>query len=308
MNEQATPSGRLEARYRRLLRAYPLPYRQERGEEYLDTLLASARADQHRPRPREAITLVVEGLRMRAGTHRPLPRTDLFLTGLYLMALLLLLSRVCAEATIEQLSVRSALRGEPVPPLTLVSEVLPAALFACAVIALVTRRTGWAASLVVVATTIQTAPTLGNAIAPRYFAAHVICTQFDALVAVSALLVLLRMRRRSAVPPRWTRGTVAVLAVLPTLGLIGDGSNYHGYVCGMAIAAGVSVVAVVIDTRVPIAIGLAGATALVPVALPATPTATVLATMGASWSTVLAASAVVPLILGAFGMRRPERV
>lgn len=56
----------LEARYRRLLRAYPAWYRQDRGEEMLDTLLEAAGTGRSRPSARDTRALILGGLRTRA--------------------------------------------------------------------------------------------------------------------------------------------------------------------------------------------------------------------------------------------------
>jgi hypothetical protein len=56
----------LETRYRWLLRAYPAWYRQDRAEEMLDTLLEAAGAGRTWPSARDARTLILGGLRVRA--------------------------------------------------------------------------------------------------------------------------------------------------------------------------------------------------------------------------------------------------
>lgn len=56
----------LEARYRRLLRAYPAWYRQDRGEEMLDTLMEAAGTARSWPSARDTRALVLGGLRTRA--------------------------------------------------------------------------------------------------------------------------------------------------------------------------------------------------------------------------------------------------
>jgi hypothetical protein len=55
----------LSRSYRRLLRAYPLWYRRERDVEMLTTLLDAAAPGQRRPNRRDAIDLIVGGLRCR---------------------------------------------------------------------------------------------------------------------------------------------------------------------------------------------------------------------------------------------------
>jgi hypothetical protein len=67
--------SRLERRCRRLLRAYPQPYRAERGEEILATVLDAAPDDRRWPPAREARSLIAGGLRVRAARNRQLPVT-----------------------------------------------------------------------------------------------------------------------------------------------------------------------------------------------------------------------------------------
>jgi hypothetical protein len=57
----------LEKSYRRLLHAYPVEWREERGEEMLAVLLEWAPDHQTRPSVREAIDLIWNGLRARFG-------------------------------------------------------------------------------------------------------------------------------------------------------------------------------------------------------------------------------------------------
>ena len=62
----------LERRYRLLLHVYPAAYRAERGDEILGTLLACAPAGRAVPRWRDAFSLVLAGLRVRALQNRGL--------------------------------------------------------------------------------------------------------------------------------------------------------------------------------------------------------------------------------------------
>jgi hypothetical protein len=63
-------SATLERRYRRLLTAYPLAYRRERGDELLGTLLELSRPGQRWPALRQGWALLLAGLRMRTGADR----------------------------------------------------------------------------------------------------------------------------------------------------------------------------------------------------------------------------------------------
>jgi len=80
--------SRLEARSRRLLRAYPQRYRTERGEEILATMIEAAPADRDWPTAREAWSLITCGLRVRSARNRRLPlRTNLRLAALLAAAI-----------------------------------------------------------------------------------------------------------------------------------------------------------------------------------------------------------------------------
>jgi hypothetical protein len=81
----------LEQRYRLLLRAYPGRYRRERGEEIIGTLLEATPAGQNWPRPRDTRTLIMGGLRVRAGQDQRLTTAvNLRLAALLGVALALL--------------------------------------------------------------------------------------------------------------------------------------------------------------------------------------------------------------------------
>jgi hypothetical protein len=80
--------SRLERHCRRLLRAYPQPYRAGRGEEILGTLLDATRATRSWPPAREAWSLITGALHVRAARNRQLPlATNLRLAALLAAAL-----------------------------------------------------------------------------------------------------------------------------------------------------------------------------------------------------------------------------
>jgi hypothetical protein len=84
-------SRRLRRRYERLLVTYPSAYRRAHEDEMLSTLLDAARPDQHHPAPREAVSLLLGGLRTRAHqAARQSPRR-LWTDGLHLGVLLIVL-------------------------------------------------------------------------------------------------------------------------------------------------------------------------------------------------------------------------
>ncbi|MBM0256991.1 hypothetical protein [Micromonospora sp. 4G55] len=69
----ASTGDPLARRYRRLLCCYPRAYRRERGEELVALLLDTAPPGRTRPRLREAVDLIGNGMRCRLG--RPASRT-----------------------------------------------------------------------------------------------------------------------------------------------------------------------------------------------------------------------------------------
>jgi hypothetical protein len=73
----------LETSYRRLLHAYPVEWREERGEEMLAVLLESAPDHQTRPSVADALNLVANGLRTRiASVIGWIPREVMERTGI----------------------------------------------------------------------------------------------------------------------------------------------------------------------------------------------------------------------------------
>jgi hypothetical protein len=84
-------SRRLRRRYQRLLVTYPTGYRAAHGEEILSTLLEAARPAQRFPSWREATSLLLEGLRLRARQAAKESPTRLWTDGLHLGVLLVVM-------------------------------------------------------------------------------------------------------------------------------------------------------------------------------------------------------------------------
>jgi hypothetical protein len=84
-------SRRLRRRYQRLLVTYPSGYRAAHGEEILSTLLEAARPAQRFPSWREATSLLLGGLRLRARQAAKASPTRLWTDGLHLGVLLVVL-------------------------------------------------------------------------------------------------------------------------------------------------------------------------------------------------------------------------
>lgn len=122
---------RLAKRYRDLLDFYPRAYRDERGEELVGTLLECSRPGQRRPTWRESRSLILEGLRMRAGTSARRPARAVLLDALHLVVLLLIASWVLGAAT-GLLHVDFGPTGDPRPVagVVLLAGVVPFALVA----------------------------------------------------------------------------------------------------------------------------------------------------------------------------------
>jgi hypothetical protein len=84
-------SGQLRRRYQRLLFTYPTDYQAAHGEEILSTLLEAARPTQRWPSWREATSLLLGGLRLRARQAAKESPTRLWTDGLHLGVLLVVL-------------------------------------------------------------------------------------------------------------------------------------------------------------------------------------------------------------------------
>ncbi|WP_061292857.1 hypothetical protein [Herbidospora cretacea] len=87
----------LEQRYRRLLAAYPRPYRERHGDELVGTLLEAAPPGLRRPPLREAISLVTGGLGARVRAARP-PGVRWWADGLQLGLLLVAANQFAINA------------------------------------------------------------------------------------------------------------------------------------------------------------------------------------------------------------------
>jgi hypothetical protein len=84
-------SGRLRRRYQRLLLTYPTGYREAHGDEIVSTLLEAARPTQRFPSWREATSLLLGGLRLRARQAAKQSPTRLWTDGLHLGVLVVVL-------------------------------------------------------------------------------------------------------------------------------------------------------------------------------------------------------------------------
>jgi len=94
-------SRRLRRRYQRLLVTYPTGYRAAHGEEILSTLLEAARPTQRWPSWREATSLLLGGLRLRARQAAKESPTRLWTDGLHLGVLLVVLVNLGGALTLQ---------------------------------------------------------------------------------------------------------------------------------------------------------------------------------------------------------------
>lgn len=87
-------SRRLERRHRWLLRAYPSGYRDAHGDEIIGTLLEAASPTQRVPSGREAVGLLLGGLRTRARQAATASPPRVWTEGLHLGVLLIVLANL----------------------------------------------------------------------------------------------------------------------------------------------------------------------------------------------------------------------
>ncbi|MFC4018306.1 hypothetical protein ACFOW4_10130 [Micromonospora sp. GCM10011542] len=301
----------LERRYRWLLRAYPRPYRQYRADEMLETLLATA-DNERRPNPREAVALVVGGLRTRTGVDRLGSRSALGYSALRLSALSLLVYGLTLRGDGPISYLLTMLSEGPYKPGTWWFIVIPAlltiALFAAA---WGSYRLALAATIVTVA--VQHGSTNGWDLSYWFSSVYdlqdAMVPQFwPALLASPALLLLLRAPRTPVTRP-WTwpvLGAVAAVALAP--------SPINGWseapLMSLCAFAALAVITAPIDARMPI---VASALLLAPALAQAT---YLLGSKQAGWEVevsitailVLAAVMVITLAAGTIAGRRQARM
>jgi hypothetical protein len=139
----------LEARYRRLLVAYPRRHRREYGEEMLGVLLADARPDQRRPGPRTVVDLLAGALAVRLRTVAGALRDDAWRSAAY--AVQLFGAMVLLVVALRRLAITAVLLPHaPSPVPVSVTDVLRALGWALVVTATVAgwrRVAAWFAAL-----------------------------------------------------------------------------------------------------------------------------------------------------------------
>lgn len=264
-----TPNPSLKAHYQRLLLAYPSEYRRHRGEEMLETLLATAEPEQSRPKAREACSLLLEGLRTRAGSGgRLLTRSGCWLGGLYLAVVLLLVRRAYDIVTASVISwpdyhrfLSEALRGDTqyLPQVT--EWLLGAPLAIAAVFAILRRRLILAITMTALLAGVQYGDVFENLLseAPTASIRSIVNLSGELLFSIVVLMVLLRRDRRCDIPPWPSRVVVALLAVTAPLASRIFGDNGDVYRWAMVLSMVIAVVAVIVDVRIPVAVGVAQA-------------------------------------------------
>lgn len=238
----------LERRYRRLMRAYPAAYRQERGDELLGTLMELSRPGQRRPSAREARALVLGGLRVRAGADRLRSTMDSWLDAarvalvLILAVQILLALRRVDGAWSEQ---------PPIHPMPVTAVAAAQALLAGAAIAALARVRY---RLAMVLALLAPVPSFVDAAAHTWDNTVPVATVLWWLPVIGLLVPLLR-HRPPAGPWRWQLSLplflVLVALVLPRFGLL-----LTSLVVVLLGIAACLAWAVLVDPRPAIAFGL----------------------------------------------------
>jgi len=196
------------------LRAYPAAYRRERGEEIIGTLLEGSADGQAWPRLRDARTLAVGGLKVRAVQNRR--RT----TAVNLRTAILVGIAVYLSLWIANYLSSMAREIEPNPPSPPGFAALPALL--TGLLVATTVLLAWLAPRIVVLTGALAVAAVFCFVAPDHFLAG------SAVTPVTCLAGLVALRPRAARPSRrwlWLIGAFFVVAQLASLPRAG-GSTY----------------------------------------------------------------------------------
>jgi hypothetical protein len=211
----------LEHRYHAIMRAYPVDFRAERGDEIVATLVAAAGERQRWPSVRESLALVVHGLRCRSGGNTRRRATQTWAVGLQLAALMLL-AYLAADWIARGLTQFGDVASGPLP-VRLELPAFAAGLAAAAAMLLVAK--GWL--LGGIATTAAGFAAAELAVGHPRFAQGpaldvTITEEWWGWFIVSALLVaclfLTRRTRARSRPVAWPVA-ILVFAVIPLSGL-----------------------------------------------------------------------------------------
>lgn len=244
MNGQA-----LERRYRWWLRMYPQPYRRQREDELLGTLMDAARPGQRRPAVREVWPLFLSALRVRAGTPTRRTPSDIWLSTLRLSTLLLLADAGAQAAAYAGRVVFSELlmgRG-----LTLTSDlgyVIELAMCALALLMVAHRR--YLAGVLAAGAAFATGQWANSWM--RWEGRLVEGDYWQLPLAMVLLLPLLwRQPAGSARPLLWLLAVPAALVLLPTK----FDASLHIQPYALLAVAVAGLVWTAIDPRAPLAVG-----------------------------------------------------
>jgi hypothetical protein len=201
------PDDQLASRYRMLLRAYPRSYRAGRGDEILGTLLDAAHPGQRWPNRRDAASMIIGGLRARAGS-RPTSVRAVLADAFYLAVFAWVAAAIAKTTGIFIVIMRE---GGWAGPWVLVSYALPFGLCLATLVALV-----WRGYVVAVAALVA-AMALGWGVhQPLPFGPLPKMSDIGLELSVPVLMTIVALawwRHRPTV--RWPVTLAAVLLVMP---------------------------------------------------------------------------------------------
>jgi hypothetical protein len=238
----------LERRYRLLMRSYPQAWLGERGEALIGTLMEISEPGRRWPRPREASSLVLSGIRVRAGVDRLESPGQAWRDSTLPALVLLLALQIVVQVWLTVLSFGD-LDGAPVTWQLLEGPVVTCVIAAGAASALLVARPRLGVALALFTPLPAVLPPLNNTW-DNYFAFSVVVWW---LPVVGLAIPLLR-RPSTSGPRRWQLGLpLLVLAVL----LVPLSGHFLVALAALALLLAACLVwGMVIDPRPAIALGL----------------------------------------------------
>jgi hypothetical protein len=238
----------LERRYRLLMRSYPQTWLGERGEKLIGTLMEISEPGQQWPKPREASSLVLSGIRVRAGADRLESPGQAWRDSTRPALVLLLALQIVVQVWLTVLSFGD-LDGAPVTWHRLAKPAVTCAIAGGAALALLAGRPRLGVALALLTPLPAVLPPFNYTWDTYYVFAVVVW-----LLPVIGLAIPLLRQPSAAGPWRWQ--LAVPLLVLASL-LVPLSGHYLVALAALALLLAACLVwGIVIDPRPAIALGL----------------------------------------------------
>jgi hypothetical protein len=245
----------LQRRYQRLLLAYPLAYRHQRGDELLGTLMELSRPEQQWPAPRQAGALLLAGLRMRAGVDQLRSPAQAWFDGARVALVLMLTLQIITRIWLLEITSTDLPTGESVGWRLIGGSAVTVLVAGLALLLLLFAHNRLGVALALLAPLPPLIPPFGHTW-DNLYVFQVACWWLPIMVLAAPML-----RRPTASRP-WRSSLAIPLLVLASTLLPLTGQVFAALIATLAMLAACLVWAAMIDPRPAIALGLLMLTAI----------------------------------------------